>query len=117
MSDYYVHRLQVSMSLAVAETIANGAIAAGRDAGLLPLTVAVLDAGGVLVVQSVQVPQDSPLKVTLVDGSGREIQSATRAGDSNQLTVGGTVPAGVYSLRFSGYGNGTQLEVRTPVQR
>ena len=50
MSDYYVHRLQVSMPLALAETIANGAIAAGRDVGLLPLTVAVLDAGGVLVV-------------------------------------------------------------------
>lgn len=50
MSDYYVHRLQVSMPLALAETIANGAIAAGRNVGLLPLTVAVLDAGGVLVV-------------------------------------------------------------------
>ena len=50
MSDYYVHRLQVSMPLALAEAIANGAIAAGRDVGLLPLTVAVLDAGGVLVV-------------------------------------------------------------------
>jgi uncharacterized protein GlcG (DUF336 family) len=50
MSDYYVHRLQVSMPLALAETIANGAIAAGRDVGLLPLTVAVLDAGGVLVM-------------------------------------------------------------------
>ncbi len=50
MSDYYVHRLQVSMPLTLAETIANGAIAIGRDVGLLPLTVAVLDAGGVLVV-------------------------------------------------------------------
>lgn len=50
MSDYYVHRLQVSMPLAVAEAIATEALAAGRDAGLLPLTVAVLDAGGVLVV-------------------------------------------------------------------
>ena len=50
MSDYYVHRLQVSMPLAVAEQIANTAIAAGRDAGLLPLTVAVLDAGGNIVV-------------------------------------------------------------------
>ena len=73
------------------------------DGGRLSVPVTVKDGNG--------------LKVTLVDGSGREIQSATRAGDSNQLTVGGTVPAGVYSLRFSGYGNGTQLEVRTPVQR
>lgn len=48
--DYYVHRLKVSMSLAVAETIADAALTAGREAGLLPLTVAVLDAGGTLVV-------------------------------------------------------------------
>lgn len=48
--DYYVHRLQVSMSLKTAEAIANAALAAGREAGLLPLTVVVLDAGGVTVV-------------------------------------------------------------------
>lgn len=48
--DYYVHRLQVSMPLHLAERIADAALAAGKDAGLLPLTVAVLDAGGVLVV-------------------------------------------------------------------
>ncbi|MDC7788775.1 heme-binding protein [Rhodoplanes sp. TEM] len=50
MSDYYVHRLQVSMPLATADAIADDAIAAGREVGLLPLTVAVLDAGGTLVV-------------------------------------------------------------------
>ena len=50
MSDYYVHRLQVSMPLSLAEKIANEAIAAGREVELLPLTVAVLDAGGILVV-------------------------------------------------------------------
>ena len=49
-SDYYVHRLQVSMPLAVAERIADASLAAGAGAGLLPLTVAVLDAGGHLVV-------------------------------------------------------------------
>ena len=48
--DYIVHRLQVSMPLATAEKIADAALAAGREAGLLPLTVAVLDAGGALVV-------------------------------------------------------------------
>ncbi len=48
--DDYVHRLQVSLPLAAAETIADAALAAGRDAGLLPLTVVVLDAGGVTVV-------------------------------------------------------------------
>src|SRR6185436_4289100 len=50
MADHYVHRLQTSMPLAVAEKIADGALKAGADAGLLPLTVAVLDAGGHLVV-------------------------------------------------------------------
>ncbi|MFN3659552.1 MAG: GlcG/HbpS family heme-binding protein [Pseudolabrys sp.] len=50
MSDYYVHRLQVSMPLATAEAIANAALAVGREVQLLPLTVAVLDAGGNLVV-------------------------------------------------------------------
>lgn len=48
--DYYVHRLQVSMPLGLAERIVDAALAAGREAGLLPLTVAVLDAGGTLVV-------------------------------------------------------------------
>jgi uncharacterized protein GlcG (DUF336 family) len=38
------------MPLASAETIADQAITAARDAGLLPLAVAVLDAGGHLVV-------------------------------------------------------------------
>jgi uncharacterized protein GlcG (DUF336 family) len=38
------------MPLASAEKIADQAIAAGREAKLLPLTVAVLDAGGHLVV-------------------------------------------------------------------
>ena len=50
MSDYIVHRLQVSLSLAIADKIVEIAFDAGRQAGLLPLTVAVLDAGGVLVV-------------------------------------------------------------------
>ena len=50
MSDHYVHRLQVSMPLKTAETIADAALKAGTEAGLLPLTVAVLDAGGNLVV-------------------------------------------------------------------
>ena len=50
MSDYYVDRLQVSMPLASAERIADEVIAAGHEVKLLPLTVAVLDAGGHLVV-------------------------------------------------------------------
>lgn len=50
MSDYYVHRLQVSMPLTIADKIASEVIAVGREVKLLPLTVAVLDAGGSLVV-------------------------------------------------------------------
>lgn len=50
MADYYVHRLQVSISLATAEKIANAVIVAGREAALLPLAVAVLDVGGNTVV-------------------------------------------------------------------
>src|ERR1043166_1059215 len=49
-ADHDVHRLQVSMPLKVAEAIADGALNAGAEAGLLPLTVAVLDVGGHLVV-------------------------------------------------------------------
>ena len=49
-ADHFVHLLQVSMPLQVAETIADGALKAGAEAGLLPLTVAVLDVGGHLVV-------------------------------------------------------------------
>ncbi|MGE0626581.1 MAG: heme-binding protein [Hyphomicrobiaceae bacterium] len=48
--DHYVHRLRVSMPLASAEQIVDAAIATGREAGLLPLTVAVLDAGGHVVL-------------------------------------------------------------------
>ena len=50
MSDHTVHRLQTSMPLKTAETIADEALKAGAAAKLLPLTVAVLDVGGNLVV-------------------------------------------------------------------
>lgn len=46
-------RLHTSLPLEAANTIATQALRLGRDAGLLPLTVVVLDAGGKLVaVQS-----------------------------------------------------------------
>lgn len=50
MSDHYVHRLQTSMPPNTAETIVDAALQAGADAGLLPLTVAVLDVGGNIVL-------------------------------------------------------------------
>lgn len=49
-ADYYVKRLAVDLPLAVAERIADATLGAGDAAGLLPLTVAVLDAGGHVVV-------------------------------------------------------------------
>jgi uncharacterized protein GlcG (DUF336 family) len=49
MAEDYVHRLATPLGLAAAETIIDTALKAGREAGLLPLTVAVLDAGGHLV--------------------------------------------------------------------
>jgi uncharacterized protein GlcG (DUF336 family) len=48
--DHDVLRLQVSLPLALADKIADASLAAGRQAGLLPLAVAVLDAGGNPVV-------------------------------------------------------------------
>jgi uncharacterized protein GlcG (DUF336 family) len=47
--DYFVVPLKVDLTLAIAERIIDGALAAAGSAKLLPLTVAVLDAGGHLV--------------------------------------------------------------------
>jgi uncharacterized protein GlcG (DUF336 family) len=49
MSEHYVLNVQSSLTLGEAERMIDGALAAGRTAGLLPLTVAVLDSGGQLV--------------------------------------------------------------------
>ena len=49
-SDYYVRTIAVPLPLAYAERIADATLAAGREAGLLPLTVVVLDSGGQMVV-------------------------------------------------------------------
>jgi len=50
VSDYYVRRLQVSTPLRTAETIVEAVFSEGREAKFLPLTAAVLDAGGNIVV-------------------------------------------------------------------
>lgn len=42
-------RLQTSLSLAEANAIVTGALGLGREAGMLPLTVVALDAGGKLL--------------------------------------------------------------------
>jgi len=72
--------------------------------------------GGRLSVP-VTVRAGNDLKVTLVDAAGREITSASRARNANGVNVTATVPRGVYALRFSGYGNGTELEVEAPALR
>ncbi|MGG5889378.1 GlcG/HbpS family heme-binding protein [Falsiroseomonas sp. HC035] len=50
-ADHSLRHLAVELTLAVAEHIADATLAAGRHAGLLPLTVVVLDGGGHVVVQ------------------------------------------------------------------
>ena len=49
MSNHQLRHLKTLLALAAAEQIIDGALAAGRKAGLAPLTVAVLDVGGHLV--------------------------------------------------------------------
>jgi uncharacterized protein GlcG (DUF336 family) len=46
MAEPKLFDLKTDLSLAAADTIIDAALAAGRAAGMLPLTVAVLDAGG-----------------------------------------------------------------------
>ncbi|WP_022953978.1 GlcG/HbpS family heme-binding protein [Leucothrix mucor] len=49
MSDYYVKHLNVALPLDAAAAIVDHALRLGREHGLLPLTVAVLDTGGHLL--------------------------------------------------------------------
>jgi len=49
MSDYYVKHLTTPLPLADASAIVDHAIRLGKEHGLLPLTIAVLDAGGYLI--------------------------------------------------------------------
>ena len=49
MSDHYVKNLHTALPLDAASTIVDTALTLGRENGLLPLTVAVLDLGGNLL--------------------------------------------------------------------
>ncbi len=49
MSDYYVKKLVTALPLEKASTIVDSALRLGRENELLPLTIAVLDAGGSLL--------------------------------------------------------------------
>jgi len=49
MSDYYVKKLSVALKLDDASKILDTTLKVGQEAGMLPLTVVVLDAGGHLL--------------------------------------------------------------------
>lgn len=62
----------------------------------------------------VTVLKGNNLHVDVVDQSGRVVTTADRTGPNDLLLNLPQAPPGVYSLRFSGFGNGTELLVRTP---
>jgi len=64
----------------------------------------------------VSVLQGNNLHVELVNQAGETIAASDRAGQNDLVVSPSRAPAGVYSLRFSGFGNGTEILVRTPRQ-
>jgi Zn-dependent metalloprotease len=62
----------------------------------------------------VSVLQGNSLHVELVNQDGQTVATADRAGENDLLLKVREARAGVYSLRFSGFGNGTEILVRTP---
>jgi hypothetical protein len=63
----------------------------------------------------ITVLQGNSLNVDLVDEAGRTVTSVARDPATNVLSLKGPrLAAGVYALRFSGFGNGTQIEVKAP---
>ena len=70
---------------------------------------------------TLQVPisilQGNSLHVDLVNQEGKTVATAERNGSSDMVLKVSGANAGVYSLRFSGFGNGTEILVRTPQQR
>lgn len=64
----------------------------------------------------IDVTRGNALEVELVDSNGRMVQRSTwRAGGEEGPAVKATgLPEGIYSLRFSGYGNGTQIQLQAP---
>lgn len=58
--------------------------------------------------------QGNNLRVQLLNEAGETITSAERQGTGEMLIRAPAARAGLYSLRFSGFGNGTELVVRTP---
>ena len=64
----------------------------------------------------VTVLQGNNLHVELVNQKGERVAEADRKGANDVLLGAPPVGAGVYSLRFSEFGNGTEILVRTPRQ-
>ncbi len=62
----------------------------------------------------VNVLQGNNLHVDLVNQAGQTVATADRAGLNDMVINAPNAGAGVYSLRFSGFGNGTEILVRTP---
>ncbi len=70
---------------------------------------------GVLNIPIV-IKQGNSLTVDLVDDAGRTVTSVARDSATNAMSLKKPgLPAGVYSLRFRGFGNGTQIDVKAPV--
>jgi len=63
------------------------------------------------------VGEGNALKVELLDAAGRVLQTSERSPGGREVQVrAADLPAGIYSLRFSGYGNGTRIKVAVPNQ-
>jgi bacillolysin len=63
----------------------------------------------------VQVLKGNQLQVELVDSAGRVVATGNRANDAGIVTLEApTASKGVYSVRFSGFGNGTELKMGSP---
>ena len=59
--------------------------------------------------------EGNSLSAELVDEAGKTVTSVSRNAVTNELALkAGQRPAGVYSLRFSGYGSGTKIQVKAP---
>jgi bacillolysin len=69
---------------------------------------------------ALQVPismlQGNNLHVELVNQAGETVATADRPVGNDLVVNASGAPVGVYSLRFTGFGNGTEILVRTPRQ-
>jgi hypothetical protein len=63
----------------------------------------------------IQILNGNNLKAQLVDESGHVLATADNSADRNVLKLTGQqLREGVYSIRFAGYGNGTQVKISLP---